>query len=39
MKTIHPIVFVVLLLACALADAQAPARVRGTVTAFDGNVM
>jgi len=40
MKSLHSgLLFVVLCLAAALADAQQPTRVRGTIAAFDGNVL
>ena len=40
MKSLHSaLLFVVLALAGIAVDAQEPARVRGTITAFDGNVL
>ena len=39
MKPFQLILLCVLLAAAAAADAQAPARVRGTITAIDGNVL
>ena len=39
MKMMQAAVFATLLLASAAADAQAPSRVRGTITGFDGAVM